>query len=121
MSVRIDGTALSPEEEYNLESAYLFSAQEVEYGEYTSSIVSPGVGRGMEIIAAVFNFAVCFLRYYGVFALIIYSVLLSLRKYVKDLQEQYKLLLKYTNQLAEGHLDAPIEGESGCSIRSGMS
>ena len=58
---------------------------------------------------------VCFLWYYGTLALIIYSVLLFLflRKYVKDLQEKYKLLLKSTNQLAEGHLDAPIEGDIG--------
>ena len=40
-SVQIDGTALSPEEEYNLESAYLSSAQEVEYSEDISSIASP--------------------------------------------------------------------------------
>ena len=58
---------------------------------------------------------VCFFWYYGTLALIIYSVLLFffLRKYVKDLQEKYKLLLKSTNQLAEGHLDAPIEGDIG--------
>ena len=58
---------------------------------------------------------VCFFWYYGTLALIIYSVLLFffLRKYVKDLQEKYKLLLKSTNQLAEGHLDAPIEGNIG--------
>ena len=58
---------------------------------------------------------VCFLWYYGTLALIIYSVILFLflRKYVKDLQEKYKLLLKSTNQLAEGHLDAPIEGDIG--------
>ena len=40
-SVQIDGTALSPEEEYNLESTYLSSAQEVEYSEEISSIASP--------------------------------------------------------------------------------
>lgn len=58
---------------------------------------------------------VCFLWYYGTLALIIYSVLLFLflRKYTKDLQEKYKLLLKSTNQLAEGHLDVPIEGDIG--------
>ena len=58
---------------------------------------------------------VCFFWYYGTLALIIYSVILFLflRKYVKDLQEKYKLLLKSTNQLAEGHLDAPIEGDIG--------
>ena len=58
---------------------------------------------------------VCFFWYYGTLALIIYSVILFLflRKYVKDLQEKYKLLLKSTNQLAEGHLDTPIEGDIG--------
>lgn len=58
---------------------------------------------------------VCFLWYYGTLALIIYSVLLFLflKKYVKDLQRKYKLLLKSTNQLAEGHLDVPIEGDIG--------
>ncbi|HJB46459.1 MAG TPA: HAMP domain-containing histidine kinase [Candidatus Mediterraneibacter surreyensis] len=59
--------------------------------------------------------SVCFLWYYGTLALIIYSVILFffLKKYVKDLQEKYKLLLKSTNQLAEGHLDVPIEGDVG--------
>ena len=59
--------------------------------------------------------SVCFLWYYGTLALIIYSVILFffLKKYVKDLQEKYKLLLKSTNQLAEGHLDTPIEGDIG--------
>ena len=53
----------------------------------------------------------CFLWYYGALALIIYSVLLFLflRKYVKDLQGKYQLLLKSTNRLAEGHLDVPID------------
>ncbi len=58
---------------------------------------------------------VCIFWYYGMFALIIYSVFLFffLRKYTKDLQEKYKLLLKSTNQLADGHLDVPIEGDIG--------
>ena len=58
---------------------------------------------------------VCFFWYYGTLALIVYSVILFLflRKYVKDIQEKYKLLLESTNQLAEGHLDAPIEGDLG--------
>lgn len=58
---------------------------------------------------------VCFLWYYGTLALIIYSVLLFLflRKYVKDLQGKYQLLLKSTNQLAEGHLDVPIDEDVG--------
>lgn len=58
---------------------------------------------------------VCIFWYYGMFALIIYSLILFffLRKYTKDLQEKYKLLLKSTNQLADGHLDVPIEGDIG--------
>ena len=58
---------------------------------------------------------VCAFWYYGIFALIVYSVLLFLflRKYTKDLQEKYKMLLKSTNQLADGHLDVPIEGDIG--------
>ena len=58
---------------------------------------------------------VCVFWFYGIFALIIYSVLLFffLRKYTKDLQEKYKILLKSTNQLADGHLDVPIEGDIG--------
>ena len=54
---------------------------------------------------------VCAFWYYGIFALIVYSVLLFLflRKYTKDLQEKYKMLLKSTNQLADGHLDVDEE------------
>ncbi|HIY63530.1 MAG TPA: HAMP domain-containing histidine kinase [Candidatus Mediterraneibacter stercoripullorum] len=65
------------------------------------------------------NFAilvvVCMFWFYGIFALIVYSVLLFLflRKYMNDLQDKYKLLLQSTNQLAEGHLDVPIEGDVG--------
>ena len=58
---------------------------------------------------------VCFFWYYGTFALIIYSVLLFLllRKYTSDLQAKYAVLLQSTNQLADGHLDVPIEGDVG--------
>ena len=60
-------------------------------------------------------FIVCLFWWYGTFALIVYSALLFffLRKYTKDLQEKYKLLLESTNQPAEGQLDAPIEGDIG--------
>ena len=52
---------------------------------------------------------------YGIFALILYSVLLFLflRKYMGDLQKKYGLLLQSTNQLANGRLDVPIEGDMG--------
>lgn len=67
------------------------------------------------VINFVILFVVCLFWWYGTFALIIYSVLLFffLRKYMTDIQEKYKLLLKSTNQLAEGHLDVPIEGDIG--------
>ena len=59
---------------------------------------------------------VCFLWYYGTLALIIYSVLLFLflRKYVKDLQEKYKLLLR-VDEPAGGRASgrSPIEGDIG--------
>ena len=58
---------------------------------------------------------VCVFWLYGIFALIVYSTILFffLRKYTKDLQEKYKLLLRSTNQLADGRLDVPIEGDIG--------
>ena len=47
--------------------------------------------------------------------LIVYSILLFLflRRFTKDLQDKYGLLLQSTNELAEGHLDVPIEGDMG--------
>ncbi|WP_072523786.1 sensor histidine kinase [Clostridium sp. Marseille-P3244] len=67
------------------------------------------------VINFIILFIVCLFWWYGTFALIIYSVLLFffLRKYMTDIQEKYKLLLKSTNQLAEGHLDVPIDGDIG--------
>lgn len=55
------------------------------------------------------------LWFYGIFALIVYSVLmfLFLRKCMGDLKKRYGLLLQATNQLADGHLDIPIEGDMG--------
>lgn len=67
----------------------------------------------------IINFAVlivvCAFWFYGMFALIIYSIVLFifLRKYFNDIQKKYKLLLRATNQLAEGDLDTPIEGDMG--------
>ena len=67
------------------------------------------------VINFVVLFIVCLFWWYGTFALLVYSALLFffLQKYMKDLQEKYKLLLESTNQLAEGHLDVPIEGDIG--------
>lgn len=58
---------------------------------------------------------ICCFWFYGVFALLVYSVVLYLflRKYFRDIQKQYEQLLQATNLLAEGSLDAPIEGDMG--------
>lgn len=55
------------------------------------------------------------LWFYGIFALIIYSVILFfvLKRYSQDIKRKYALLLESTNLLAEGNLDAPIEGDLG--------
>lgn len=58
---------------------------------------------------------ITWLWYYGVFALLIYSVLLFLflRKYFDDIRKKYMLLQESTNQLAAGNLDVEIEGDFG--------
>lgn len=58
---------------------------------------------------------VCCFWFYGIMALFIYSgvLFLFLRKYFFDLQWKYRLLLASMNLLAEGNLDAPIEGDLG--------
>ncbi|EGB90845.1 sensor histidine kinase [Clostridium sp. D5] len=58
---------------------------------------------------------VCSLWFYGIAALFVYSVVLFifLKKYSNDIQRKYRLLLSATNQLAEGDLDTPIEGDMG--------
>lgn len=70
-----------------------------------------------KIVAVNFIFLmfVCCFWFFGIFALMIYSILLFLflRKYVRDLQEKYRMLLQSTNQLAAGRLDIPIEGDAG--------
>lgn len=52
---------------------------------------------------------------YGIIALIIYSFILFLflRKYFYDIREKYQLLLGFTNLIAEGNLDMPLEGDLG--------
>ena len=51
----------------------------------------------------------------AVFFTIIYTVVLYLllRRYLSRLQEQYKTLLAATNEIAEGHLDAPLDEDLG--------
>ena len=58
---------------------------------------------------------VCSLWFLGITALIVYSAILYLvlRKYYRDLSEKYRILLKATNQIAEGNLDVSIEENLG--------
>ncbi len=58
---------------------------------------------------------ICTMWVYGIMALMIYSVLLFLilRKYFNDLREKYKILLKATNEIAEGNLDVEITEDLG--------
>lgn len=51
----------------------------------------------------------------AVFFTIIYTMVLYLllRRYLSRLQEQYKTLLAATNEIAEGHLDAPLDEDLG--------
>lgn len=58
---------------------------------------------------------VCCFWFYGIAALLIYSgvLFLVLRRYFFDIQWKYRMLLASMNLLAEGNLDAPIEGDLG--------
>ena len=55
------------------------------------------------------------LWYWGLAALIVYSVILFLllRKYVRKIQDQYQLLLQATNELAQGNLNGTIPDALG--------
>jgi len=57
----------------------------------------------------------CSLWFFGIGALIIYSIVLFLvlRKYYRDLTRKYRILLKATNQIAEGNLDVTISEDLG--------
>lgn len=58
---------------------------------------------------------VCSMWFYGIMALVIYSVILFfiLRKYYNDLREKYQVLLKATNEIAEGNLEVEITEDLG--------
>ncbi|WP_349944994.1 HAMP domain-containing sensor histidine kinase [Lacrimispora sp. BS-2] len=53
----------------------------------------------------------CSLWFFGIGALILYSIILFIvmRKYYKDLSDKYQILLRTTNQIAEGNLEVSIE------------
>ena len=58
---------------------------------------------------------ICSIWFFGIIALVIYSVILYLilRKYFNDLKAKYAVLLKATNQMAEGNLDVEITEPKG--------
>lgn len=58
---------------------------------------------------------ICSMWFYGIAALVIYSIVLFFffKKYFKDIQSKYKLLLRATNRLAEGDLDSNFEADMG--------
>ena len=57
----------------------------------------------------------CSMWFFGIFGLIVYSILLYviLRKAYERVQEKYQVLLQATNQLAEGNLDVEITEDLG--------
>ena len=71
----------------------------------------------LKIVAA--NFCIllvcCLMWVFGVFALIIYSVILFfiLRRYFDDLRTKYALLLEATGEIAKGNLDVEIKEDLG--------
>lgn len=67
------------------------------------------------IINAIVLFIICSLWFGGFLVTVIYSALLYLilRKYISDLQKKYRLLLKATNEMAEGNLNVIIEEDLG--------
>lgn len=58
---------------------------------------------------------ICSIWVFGIIALVIYSIILYLilRKYFNDLKAKYAILLKATNQMAEGNLDVEITEDLG--------
>lgn len=67
------------------------------------------------IVNAIVLFVICSLWLGGFLVTVVYSALLYLilRKYVSDLQQKYRLLLKATNEMAEGNLNVSIEEDLG--------
>ncbi len=71
----------------------------------------------LKIVACNFGILMvfCMMWFWGIMALVIYSVILFfiLRKYYNDLREKYQVLLKATNEIAEGNLEAEITEDLG--------
>lgn len=67
------------------------------------------------LINAVILFVISSLWFGGFAITVIYSVMLYfiLRKYISDLQKKYSILLRATNQMAEGNLNVSIDEDLG--------
>ncbi len=67
------------------------------------------------LVNAAVLFVICSLWFGGFAVTVIYSVLLYLflRKYVSDLQNRYRILLRVTNEMAEGNLHVGLNEDLG--------
>lgn len=67
------------------------------------------------LVNAVVLFGICSLWFGGFVVTIIYSAVmyLVLRKYVSDLQKKYRILLRATNEMADGNLNLSIPEDLG--------
>lgn len=67
------------------------------------------------LVNAVVLFIISSLWFGGFAITVVYSILLyfALRKYISDLQKKYSLLLKATNEMAEGNLNVAITEDLG--------
>lgn len=83
---------------------------DIDLQERSERIIFRIVGANFIILAVL-----CSLWFFGIGALFIYSAVLFIvmRRFYKDLSDKYKILLKATNQIAEGNLDVSIEDELG--------
>lgn len=86
------------------------SFEEIDFSERNNRIILKIVAVNFMILAAV-----CTLWFVGIFALLVYSVILFciLRKYFDDLRGKYARLLDFTNQMADGDLDIEITEDLG--------
>ena len=86
------------------------SLTDIDFREKSNKTILKIVGVNFLILAIT-----CSLWFFGIMALVVYSVVLFLilRKYYNDLQEKYAVLLKATGEIAKGNLDVKITEDLG--------
>lgn len=86
------------------------SFEEIDFSEKNNKVILKIVAVNFLILAVV-----CALWFFGIFALLVYSVILFciLRKYFDDIRGKYAELLRITNRMAEGELDIEITEDLG--------